>query len=100
MKRLPKFLKPYFWEIDFKRLDADKYPRYVIERILDYGDESALRWLGKNFALSEVRKVVCQTRALSMRSVYFWVTVLGVDKKKVRCLSKDFQKIYRAIWPY
>lgn len=100
MKRLPKFLKSYFWEIDFEALDADKYPRYVIKRILEYGNERAIRWMGRNFELDEIKSVVCKTRDLSIRSTNFWAVVLGLDRGIVRCLSKDFRKTYRAIWPY
>lgn len=100
MKRPPKFLRQYFWEIDFESLDMDKYPKYVIKRILEYGDEKAIRWMGRNFNLDEIKEVVCNTRDLSLRSANFWAVVLNIDKKGVRCLSKEFRKMYRAIWPY
>jgi hypothetical protein len=100
MKKPPKFLRQYFWEIDFESLDVDKYPGYVIKRILEYGDERAIRWMGKNFNLNEIKEIVHNTRDLSPKSAYFWAVVLNIEKKGVRCLSRDFRKIYRTIWPY
>jgi len=44
MKALPKFLKPYFWDVDFAELDYKKYPRFVLGRILEYGDKRAINW--------------------------------------------------------
>lgn len=100
MKKLPKFLKEYFWEIDFESLDRDKYPMYVIKRILEYGDEMAIKWMGKNFSLDEIKEVVCNTRDLSLISASFWAVVLDIDKKGVRCLSKPYLEIRKKFWPY
>ena len=45
MKKAPAFLKQYFWDIDFDKLDIEKYPLYVVARILNYGDEKAIAWM-------------------------------------------------------
>jgi len=100
MKKLPQFLKEYFWDVDFEHLDAEKYSKYIIERILEYGDEKAIRWMAMNFSKERIKRVVCNTRALSSRSAIFWTVVLEIPKERVRCLSRDFQKMYRTIWRY
>ena len=43
MKRLPDFLKEYFREIDFDRLDPESRPDYILERLLEYGDVPAAK---------------------------------------------------------
>jgi hypothetical protein len=47
MKRnaLPKALHRYFWDVDAKRLNIRKYRQFIIERILEFGDEKAIRWV-------------------------------------------------------
>ncbi len=100
MKKPPEFLRQYFWEIDFESLNVDKYPGYVIKRILEYGDERAIRWMGGNFTLNEIKKVVCNTRDLSLISANFWAVVLNINKKGVRCLSKPYLEIRKKFWPY
>jgi hypothetical protein len=97
---LPKNLYHYFWDIDAKTLNIQKYPQYVIERLLEYGDPEALRWLFKNFSKREIRKILYRTRALSPRTAHFWAGVLDIDKKDVLCLQKHFLARRRVVWPY
>ncbi|MBL7073661.1 hypothetical protein ISS37_00275 [candidate division KSB1 bacterium] len=100
MKHLPIFLSKYFWEVDFASLDAEKYPKYVIERILEYGDIKAIRWMKKNFSLDEIKNVLYNTRGLTLRSATFWAIVLGIPKKSIKCLSKPYLEIRKLFWPY
>lgn len=100
MEKLPTFLKKYFWEIDFDKLDTKERSTYVIERILEYGNEEAVRWLFKNYPQKLIKSVVCQTPTLSLAGASFWALVLDIPKSKVRCLQKSYQKLQRAIWPY
>jgi Family of unknown function (DUF6922) len=39
MTKIPEFLKPYFWEIDFAGLSLPERETYVIERVLEYGND-------------------------------------------------------------
>jgi len=43
MKTLPEFLKKYFWDVDFSKLDKEAYSQFIIERILEYGDQKAIK---------------------------------------------------------
>ncbi|MFN3763486.1 MAG: DUF6922 domain-containing protein, partial [Anaerolineae bacterium] len=36
--RLPEFLRPLFWDVNFDRLRIPGHERYIIERILELGD--------------------------------------------------------------
>lgn len=38
-KKLPEFLREYFWDVDFEGIDLEKDRVYVLRRILEYGDE-------------------------------------------------------------
>ena len=100
MKSAPKFLKKYFWEIDFDRLDVEAHPQYILERILEYGDERAIRWMMRRFSRAEVADILFRFRSLSPKSANFWAVVFNVDKKKVLCLQKHYLEIRRAHWPY
>lgn len=100
MRRLPKFLKRYFWDVDFEKMDIRKYSRYIITRLLNYGDEKALCWLRDNFSKEEQRTVLSKAGDISIRSANFWAIVLGLPKKDVRCLQKSYLKMRRRLWPY
>jgi succinate dehydrogenase flavin-adding protein (antitoxin of CptAB toxin-antitoxin module) len=73
MKAFPKFLKKYFWDTDFKKLNKKTYSQFIIERILEYGDKKAVSWLFKNYPPKEIKDAIYKTRSLSLRSLFFWL---------------------------
>lgn len=100
MKPFPRFLKKYFWDVDFKEIDKTKNSRFVIERILEYGEKEAVRWLFKNYSLNQIKEVVSKTRSLSSRSLFFWVLLLNLNKRRVKCLKKSYLERRKIFWPY
>lgn len=95
---LPSLIKPYFWDVDPDTVDLSVHAVFLIERILESGDEDAIRWLFARYSRIQVVEVLQSTRRISRRSAGFWANVLGVPARDVSCLSKSFQQTYRAIW--
>ena len=100
MKQLPQFLQKYFWDVDFSKLDQKLYPRFIIERILEYGDREAVKWMQENFDLNMIKTVLANSKNLSQRSANFWQLVFNVKKDKILCLKKSFQEKRRLIWKH
>lgn len=98
--KLPKFLKPLFWEVDFRKLKFLKKPDFVIKRILEYGDERAIGWMMQNLNKTVIKDIICKTKGLSPRSANYWAVVLGINKMEVRCLQRYYLGIRRKHWPY
>ena len=98
MVKLPAAAKKYFWDINADKLDVSKHSRYVIERLLEYGDFPELRWLFQHFKKEEIVYVLKRSRFLSLRSAHFWSQMLRVPKKEILCLSKRFQATQNQIW--
>ena len=69
---IDKNLYPFFWDIDPTHLDIRKYKDYIIERLLELGDEKAVQWLFMNYTEREIRKVLFKSRSLSVKSRRFW----------------------------
>jgi|YelNatPaOPRAMG01_1025707.scaffolds.fasta_scaffold446560_1 hypothetical protein len=65
-------LKKYFWDTDFNKLDIEKNKKYILERILEIGDEKAVKWMLNNFSRGDLLKVVKTSRQLSPKSRNFW----------------------------
>lgn len=100
MKPLPLFLKRYFWDIDFSSLDKQKYPDFIIARILEYGDERAIAWLFKYFKKPELRKTLSKRRGISPLSANYWGLILNVPENKILCLQRQSQNKLRKTWHY
>lgn len=100
MNKLPKFLKKYFWDVDFKKMDREAYPRDVLARLLEYGDEKAIGWMKRNFTKYQIEDVLFHYRSVSPRSANFWALIFNIDKRNVLCLQKPYLEIRRKHWPY
>ncbi len=98
--KLPQFLKRYFWDVEFKDLKKKEYPRFIIERVLEYGDEKAIKWMKDNYTEKKVKQVLCRSKVLSKKNANYWQFVLNLKKGDILCLTKSFQKKHRAIWNY
>jgi hypothetical protein len=88
VRRLPEFLEPYFWEIDFASLCLPEQQSYVIERVLEYGDDQAIRWLKATFTPETIAAVVRDSRRISKNTANLWALVLDIPKEHIRCFSK------------
>lgn len=86
-KPLPDFLAPYFWEIDFQQLRLSGREYYVIERVLEYGDDEAIHWLKATFPIETIADVVRRSRRISRNTATLWALVLGLPTEQIRCLS-------------
>jgi hypothetical protein len=100
MKRLPEFLKGYFWDVDFKKIGLEKNRLYILKRILNYGDEKAVVWMHKNFEESEIKNALSNFRDYSRKSANYWVLVLGMPREEVLCLKRRSSREPRVFWPY
>ena len=83
MTHLPSFLHRYFWDIDASKLNPQKRPQYVIQRLLEMGDEKAIRWLRKNFSEKEIKGVLYRSRQISPKTGNFWSLLLGLERRKI-----------------
>jgi len=100
MKKLPEFLKKYFWDVEFEKIDLEKKGVYVLRRILNYGDEKAVAWMYKNFKKSEIKNGLANFRGYSQKSANYWALILEVPREEVLCLKKRSSKEPRTFWPY
>jgi hypothetical protein len=100
MKKLPKYLSKYFWDVEFDKIDLQKRRVYILKRILEYGDQQAVIWMWKNFNESEIKDTLSKYRGFSQKSANFWATVLNIKKEDVLCLNKSFRETQKQFWPY
>jgi hypothetical protein len=100
MRSLPIFLKRYFWDVEFSKLDKRSYASFIIERVLEYGDERAIRWLFKHFKKPELKKTLTKRQDISPLSANYWSLILNVPKNKILCLQKQSQNKLQKTWLY
>ena len=67
-----KFRQTLFWDTDPARIDPQKHARYIIERIMDFGDVEEVKWMWKQYPKQILRSVVQKSRVLHKSSKTLW----------------------------
>jgi hypothetical protein len=62
--------KSLFWDVG--QVDIRKNERFIIERILQYGDEADFCWAQKFYGLNKIKEVAMKGRSLDRKSYNFW----------------------------
>ena len=70
-------LKIYFWDIDFEELSIEKYPKFIIERILNFGKEEEIEWLRSKVDEEFFKNVAMTSRRLDRKTSNYWVKHFG-----------------------
>lgn len=98
--KLPSFLKKYFWDVEFSKLDFRKDLGYIAARILEYGDARAVKWLFRVFPKGKIKEVIRKSRQFSPKSANFWSLFFNIKQNQIECLKKSYQKTQKSHWPY
>jgi hypothetical protein len=72
--------------VNLDSFNPTAFPDYTIARILELGDESAVKWMKENFSESEIKRVIATERRLSKKSANFWALVYGMVPDDVAAL--------------
>lgn len=78
---LPAELKKYFWDCSFEELTIEKYPKFIIERILNYGKESEIKWLRKNVDGDYFKNIALTSRRLDRKTANYWKKYFRINEK-------------------
>lgn len=83
---LPSELKPFFWDVEWDKLCVTKHARFIIERLLEYGNLAAVRWVVHTYPQDQITLVVKTSRRLSPKTGAFWALYLGLKEEDVACM--------------
>jgi hypothetical protein len=65
-----------FWDTDPARLDIQKNRQFIIERTLELGDERAVNWLFSTYPRKEIKRILAESRRISLKSYQYWSLIL------------------------
>lgn len=71
-----RFRQSLFWDVDPKTIDPKRHARYIIERILDFGNDREVRWMWNTYPRRVLRDVVTHSRVLHDKSRALWSLML------------------------
>lgn len=73
-----KFRQTLFWDVDPKSIDTKKNAKYVIERILDFGNDKEVKWLYNFYGKTLIKNVVAKSRSLRPKTKNLWKLLLKI----------------------
>jgi hypothetical protein len=58
------FRPSLFWDVDPKTIDQKKHARYIIERILEFGNDEEVRWLFRRYPHRTIKNTLNRSRGV------------------------------------
>lgn len=83
--KLPRSLRPLFWDCAFEKLSWRTQRDFIAGRILQEGAWGDICWLRERMTPREMRAwlVKHKGRGLSTRRLRYWQAMLGMPKRRV-----------------
>ncbi len=69
---VPDALRSLFWDTNPDKIHLKRNGTYVIERVLEFGDLDALRWLQRVYTVQKIVDVLAVSRLVTPKSSQFW----------------------------
>ena len=90
MAPVPERFRVLFWDAKLESLDTEKHRKYIIERLLEYGDEDAYCWMFANYTDEEITEVVRTSRRISPKTAVMMANFYNVPWEEIVCLRSMF----------
>ena len=71
-----KYRQSLFWDTKPENIDPVKHKRYIIERVLEFGDDQEVKMIFKEYDKTDIFSVANNSRSLSPRTKALWTKVL------------------------
>lgn len=67
-----------FWDTNVKKLDPQKNAKYIIERIMDFGNDDEVRWMRRNYPNELIASVCNTSKQLHKSSRTLWTKLASL----------------------
>lgn len=92
-----KFRQVLFWDTDPKKIDTKKHARYIIERVLRFGDFDDYHSMRDIYSVEDIKNVILEERVdLDPKSLNLWCHSFGIEESI--CTKKLLAKTQELFW--
>jgi hypothetical protein len=74
-------------------LDVDADYFFIIERLMEEGDDSAIQWMMHRYGDAQIVEVVRGSRQLSRKTARLWQNYYDLGEEEVKCLSTSYPRV-------
>ena len=93
-----KFSENLFWDIDVEKLDIDRYPAFVIQRVLEYGSWEDWVQIRSYYSIQTIKEEVMNLRTLNPKVLHYIALYTNTDIKDYRCYK--LTQSHQTHWHY
>ena len=87
-----------FWDIDFDKLDFQRYKSYIIQRVFERGNKDEIQEIIRFYGKDECRKTIRQAKSLFYPAIDHAVKYLNIKESEFQCLKNLNGRPYRNPW--
>ncbi len=98
MSKLPNHVAKFFWDIEPFHLNLNKDLFFIIERILEYGDDKSLKWLRNNYNDKDLVDVVKKSKKISKKTANIWRIYYDLKPEEITCLKRYYNQNNNVFW--
>ena len=94
----PQFNRRIFWDVNFDKLDYDRYANFVIERVFDRGDVDDIRQCRRYYGDEKVTEALLNARFLMEHRMDLAAAVINKPIEDFRCYK--LRQLNPELYPY
>jgi len=84
---VPEAMFMLFWDVDPAALDLELHKDFIIERVLNMGDEKSLKWLWQEYGERVIYDTVINSRRLTLKTARCWQNYFNLKEEQMRCFQ-------------
>jgi len=84
--------KTLFWDVDYGELGYQKNTSFIIERVLNYGNEKDYQEIKKVYGLSKIKKIAREINYINKKNINFWSIIFNIPLNSFKCTKKFSNK--------
>jgi len=96
MKKEILLRQTLFWDVDLKKLDTRKDAKFIIGRVLDFGDLKEWVAVRQLYGMEKITRAAKSHIFSDPRSANFWSLILSVPRNKLKCTRFPSLKLPNA----
>ncbi len=77
---IPEQFRKYFWDVDPSALSLEKSSGFIAERIMNFGDQEAIKWLLTVLDTEFIKSLVADSRNLTPKTRNYWQVMFHTQK--------------------
>ncbi len=78
------------WDVDRSKLSLSQHFKYIIERILEYGDIAEVKWMETHFSRTNIVDTLKHSKRISAKSGNFFRLIYDIPREDLECLRKPY----------